>query len=90
MFEVLATEIVSSLKNQHRLELRCTHSKQIAAVKLGIKDMSKKNATTQEIVWDRGRPARNEREARNGLEKLHALTARCRHDARGLSNSTRR
>ncbi|HEV7681430.1 MAG TPA: hypothetical protein VGO68_04865 [Pyrinomonadaceae bacterium] len=52
--------------------------------------MSKKNATTQEIVWDRGRPARNEREARNGLEKLHALTARCRHDARGLSNSTRR
>jgi hypothetical protein len=46
---------------------------------------------TQVIYWDRGRPARNEREARTallkGFPKTTRLSARCGRDARGPSKS---
>jgi hypothetical protein len=52
--------------------------------------MDSADQTTQVIVWDRGRPARNAPQARN-LSKvisktIFALRAHCGRDARGPSN----
>jgi len=53
--------------------------------------MGRDSAQHQAIFWDRGRPARNEREARNlvlaSCERLHAFRRVCGRGARGPSKS---